>query len=163
MTLLDGKMAEVRDGMVNVQQGIMLLCHTVAEVTNRIGMHNTRSSQALKGFLGGSGAALPHGQQQEHQFSLPPVAPQSAAGGAGGLNLLLEGGGATADIDATVFEIPLGAAAEQGKHAGVTQLAGSRSIGGPPSFPKTTTASNPMASGKPASTSSVPFWGMGRS
>lgn len=37
--------------MHNVQQGIMLLVQTVAEVTNRIGMNNTRSSQALKVWL----------------------------------------------------------------------------------------------------------------
>jgi hypothetical protein len=56
-------------------QGVMLLCHTVAEVTQRIGMpQNTRSQQALKGFLG-TGTGQPPSQYlaQAQLLQLPPM------------------------------------------------------------------------------------------
>ncbi len=42
---MDSKMSDMLKGLANVQSGIMLLCSTVSDVTNRIGMTNTRNSQ----------------------------------------------------------------------------------------------------------------------
>ena len=63
VSMLDNRLADVAQGVGTVQQGVLLLCHTVAEVTARIGMpQNTRSQQALKGFLGGAGLMSSSGQ-----------------------------------------------------------------------------------------------------
>ncbi|GAX74809.1 hypothetical protein CEUSTIGMA_g2256.t1 [Chlamydomonas eustigma] len=161
VALLDGKMTELRDGMSNVQQGIMLLCHTVAEVTNRVGMHNTKSSQALKGFLavpGGSGNSPSLTFPQQQQLSLP-LTQGSASNVAGssvpGLTLLLEGRGADitsdTDVHVSVLETPVSSSVSVSK-----SREPSRSVGGPPSFPKS-------ASTKTPTSVSVPFWGISRS
>ena len=166
VSLLDGKMAEVRDGMNNVQQGIMLLCHTVAEVTNRVGLHNTRSSQALKGFL----TLSPGGSSG--QYSLPSMPGSSSSSAAAGLNLLLGGldsaatSAAIADVDITVYaESAPEQSAPRRRIASDAHAASaaayvvpevSRGVGGPPSFPGTTTPSSSAA------TVGNLFWGMGR-
>eukprot|EP00955_Chlamydomonas_euryale_P045008 353034-Chlamydomonas_euryale.AAC.5 len=145
VAVLDGKLGEVRDGVVNVQQGILLLVQTVAEVTNRIGMHNTRSSQALKGFLS---SAAPQGGTAALPSSTQPLA---LPGGAVGLSALLpdEQDGSAATVTAMHPGDAIAAKAGGG---------GSSTGGGPPSFPKSQNASsNPQAS--------LPgmFWGRGRS
>lgn len=48
---LDGRMQEVAGGVQSANYGIMLLCQAVHEVTHRVGMHNSRSSQALKTYV----------------------------------------------------------------------------------------------------------------
>ena len=153
---------QVRDGMVNVQQGIMLLCHTVAEVTNRVGLHNTRSTQALKGFLsvsgqnGGAVSAL----QGNQQYSLPSI----PSGGAAGLNLLLDNA-AVESSPGGDYDMSVQASGEassrrrvQSEPVGINssgrpEEAVTRGTSGPPSFPK-----GAIAAVQPSSM----FWGMGR-
>jgi hypothetical protein len=172
---------QVRDGMANVQQGIMLLVQTVAEVTNRIGMHNTRSSQQLKGFLAGTPTTS--------QAQLPGNSSQAQLGGpgpaGGGLNLLLDGDsyhdhagqagqpgdGAPAPPapsalpSASAFGgVPSAGPGESGGYGGARARAGSAAdsggyggYGGPPSFPKGAAAVAPASAGGYRSGA---FWGV---
>ena len=78
-------------------QGIMLLCSTVAEVTNRIGMHNSKNTQMLKSFVGTSGATatLPAAGPQASVEVLEGLSsPSAGGGGSSGLLGLIEGGAA---------------------------------------------------------------------
>jgi len=152
--------------MVNVQQGIMLLCHTVAEVTNRVGLHNTRSTQALKGFLSlpnNGTAALPLPSSQQYS---PPASVSGASGSVAGLNLLLEdsSSGSGGDIDASVQALDDASSSRkrsQSEPIGLNSAgrpaaaeATTRGLGGPPSFPK-----GAIAATQPAGSM---FWGIGR-
>lgn len=161
VTMLDGKLAEVRDGMNNVQQGIMLLVQTVAEVTNRIGMNNTRCNQALKGYIANPQqpqAQLSSAAQPQALTDGNPRVPAGPIGNLMGLNSLLldVGTGSTApdrDYSSSVQAAP---AATTPHHT--INVESTPDKGGPPSFV------SPAA--KPTITQSArtgAFWGVGRS
>ena len=148
----------------------MLLCQTVSEVTHRIGMNNTRSSQALKGFLsaspaagmltgpgGGAAAGAQPLPQLQGGSSIPLGGGSPSAGAALGLNALLDGPVVPTDGGATITATPTTVVYDVTAAGAELGGAKERSAGGPPSFPKTT--AKPTA----AAGSSLPFWGMSRS
>mmetsp|Transcript_23820 Transcript_23820/g.60729 ORF Transcript_23820/g.60729 Transcript_23820/m.60729 type:complete len:381 (-) Transcript_23820:414-1556(-) len=63
---LDSRLQDVHSGVMSANQGIYMLVSAVSEVTHKIGLHNSRTAQALQNFLRSGptwagGAALPAG------------------------------------------------------------------------------------------------------
>ncbi|KAL6752053.1 hypothetical protein V8C86DRAFT_2764343 [Haematococcus lacustris] len=50
---LDNRLQDVHAGVTAANQGIFMLVSAVSEVTQKIGLHNSRTTQALKGYIQG--------------------------------------------------------------------------------------------------------------